>query len=120
MITLGQYLRSVRERKNLSLADVEKMTSVTTTRLCRIEHDSVAEPSPLALRSLAEFYSLNTADLFSRAGYLPSEPKNTNVHIFSDTEKLTEEDKQHIQQQIDYLIKNRGSVQEAQNEIQTG
>ena len=104
MITLGQYLRSVREKKKLSLADVEKMTSVTTTRLNRIEHDSVSEPSPLVLRSLAELYSLSPADLFFRAGYLPSESAHAEAYIFAGTEKLTEDDKKHIQIQIDYLI----------------
>jgi len=105
MSSLGQYLREIREKKKLSMGDVEKETSITTTRLNRIEHNRVEEPSPTALKQLAEFYNISAVDLFIKAGYLTYESANMCPQPFSGTEQLTDEDREHIQQQIDYLIK---------------
>lgn len=104
MSLLGQYLRNTREEKKLSMGDVAKGTSITTTRLNRIEHGSVDEPSPSALKQLADYYNISIVDLFIKAGYLTADALNVCPQIFSGIEKLTDDDRKHIQQQIDYLI----------------
>lgn len=107
MSTIGEYLRSVRENKQISLNDVAKATSITTSRLNRIEHNAVEEPSPHALSLLAEFYELSIVDLYIRAGYLSDDILNKCPKIFNGVEHLNDDDRDHIQQQIDYLIKKR-------------
>lgn len=104
MQTLGEYLHILRAKKGLSLSDVGKSTGITTTRLNRIEHDHTKEPSPHALMILAEFYDVSLIDLYIRAGYLKGDTLNTCPKIFTGVENLDDNDRNHIQQQIDYLI----------------
>ena len=47
MSSIGDYLRLLRTKRNLSLNDVFNSTGITTTRLNRIELGQVNEPSPL-------------------------------------------------------------------------
>lgn len=105
MSTLGEHLRSLRESRKLSLNDVEKAINITTTRLNRIEHNVVNEPSPRVLSALADFYDISIIDLYIRAGYLPDNVLNICPKIFNGIEHLSDDDRKHIQQQIDYLIK---------------
>ena len=116
--TLGQYLRSVREKNNLSTRDVKKETGITTSQLSRIECDITRNPSPETLKKLALFYNIKTVDLFQRAGYL--EPEDIPTHIencFKGIEKLDQEDKKHIQNQINYLIFQHEQEREDNNDI---
>lgn len=104
MTSLGQYLRKIREGKKLSMGDVQKATGITDTKLRRIELDEVAEPSPVALNLLANFYGISIIDLFIKAGYITAETLNVYPQIFNGAECLTDEDKKCIQQTIDHLL----------------
>lgn len=116
--TLGQYLRTVREQNKLSTRDVEKGTGVTTSQLSRLECDIPRTPSPHALKKLALFYNIKLIELFQKAGYL--DPENTEAYTntcFKGTEKLNEEDKKQIQNQIDYLIFQHEKESEGKNDL---
>jgi len=103
--TLGKYLRTVRTQNKLSTRDVEKGTGITTSQLSRLERNLTSTPSPLALKKLALFYNVRLIELFQKAGYLESEDVDAYMKTcFKGIEKLNEEDKKQIQNQIDYLI----------------
>jgi transcriptional regulator with XRE-family HTH domain len=110
MAMVGQYLRAIREARQLSMGDVEKRTAITTTRLNRIEHDNIKEPSPTALKQLAELYEIDLVSLFVKAGYLDANSVSAFSRVFSGVEKLNEDEKKHIQQQIDFLNKRQESL----------
>ncbi|MDE7207568.1 MAG: transcriptional regulator [Lachnospiraceae bacterium] len=116
--TLGQYLRTVRERNNLSTRDVEKETGITTSQLSRIECSITQKPSPTALKKLALFYNIKLIDLFQKAGYL--DPEDIDAYMktcFKGIEKLDQEDQKQIQKQIDYLIFQHEKEREDKNDI---
>ena len=73
MFTLGQYLKSNREKNNYSLKQVQTMTGITDSRLSKIENDLYEEPSPTILKQLAQLYNVSIIDLFIRAGYITYE-----------------------------------------------
>lgn len=107
MITLGNYLKNKREELGLSLHDVYLKTGITDSRLSRLEKDNYDEPSALMLKSLAETYRISTVELFIKAGFLTYESIDISSQVFQGVEMLTEEDRKHIQGQIDYIISKR-------------
>ena len=66
---LGQYLKKIRENKDLSLRDVNKLTDISFTYLNMIEHGK-RNVNPTLLRNLAKAYNVNYLDLYEKAGYI--------------------------------------------------
>lgn len=104
MSSLGKFLRQKREEKGYSLNDVYIKTGVTDSRLSNIEKDRCQEPSPKVLVQLAKLYELSDVELFIKAGYLTDDSLDMCRQIFHGIELLTEEDRKHIQSEIDYII----------------
>lgn len=116
--TFGQYLRTVREQNKLSTRDVEKGTGITTSQLSRMECNITRNPSPIALKKLALFYNIKLIELYQKVGYL--EPEDTDAYMetcFKGVEKLNQEDKKQIQNQIDYLIFRHEKEGEVKNDL---
>ncbi len=107
MDSLGNYLRKKREELGLSLNDVHSKTGITDSRLSRLENDSYGEPSASILKTLAETYKISVVELFIKAGYLTYESLDMSNQIFHGVELLNEEDRKHIQGQIDFIISKR-------------
>lgn len=103
-MAVGTYLKEAREKKGLSLRDVEVRISVSSGHLSMIEQGKVKAPSPRILHELAKVYDLSYVDLMKRAGYLPSNAPDSTSHrmfAFRGTEKLTDEQRKRIQRLID-------------------
>lgn len=103
-VTIGAYLREAREKKGLSLRDVEVLTSVSSGHLSMIEQGKVKAPSPRILHELAKAYGLSYIALMKRAGILPSEVSNDaplRTFAFKGAEKLNDEQRKRIQRLID-------------------
>jgi len=67
--TLGNYLRSLRDAKGLSLRDVEEESGVSNAFLSQLESGKVKQPSPVVLYKLAALYSVPYGLLMERAGH---------------------------------------------------
>ncbi len=107
METLGQYLKKKREELGLSLNDVYQKTGITDSRLSRLEKDNYSEPAASMLKALANEYKVSAVELFIKAGYLDYDAIDISSQVFHGVEKLTDEDRKHIQGQIDYIISKR-------------
>lgn len=107
MKDLGNFLKLHRESRNLSLKDIQTATLITDTRINRIEKGLVKEPSPEVLKILAEYYELSIIDLYIKAGYLSDNSICKEQRAFYNVDKLSENDFEHIQSQIDYLIEHK-------------
>ena len=68
-IALGNYLKKIRESKNLSLREVDKLTNISFTYLNMIEHGK-RNVNPTLLRNLAKAYNYDYLDLYEKAGYI--------------------------------------------------
>ena len=69
MSELGKVLTSARERKALTLRDVERATGVSNAYLSQLENDRIKAPSPNVLYKLAELYGVPYAAFMIAAGY---------------------------------------------------
>lgn len=107
MNELGERLKSVRLKKNLSLAEVYAHIGITDSKLKRIEDGKTKEPSPLDLRKLADFYEINVIELFCLAKYIDKRQFST-LPVFQNSELLNDLEIEHIQNEINFLIEHRG------------
>ena len=107
MNPVGEYLRTIRTQRNLSLNDICKQTGITTTRLNRIELGQVNEPSPDVLKKLSVLYQVDLVNLYTMAGYLENSDIVERTLPFCNFETLDDEERNFIQQTIDFFIKRR-------------
>lgn len=106
MSSLGARLKLYREKAGLSLNQVNDKTGITNSRLSRIEHDQISCP-PDDLKRLAEVYGIKNILMFIDAGYLTKEDLIEYQYFFDGVSKLDNDEKQHIQEQIDFLNRKK-------------
>lgn len=110
MNLIGPYLKKQRESLSLSLNSVCEQTGITATRLNRIERNLINEPSPDVLKKLAVLYKVDLIYLFKLAGYLEKNDINEQAHPFRNYEILNDEERDFIQQSIDFLARKHFAV----------
>jgi transcriptional regulator with XRE-family HTH domain len=110
-LTLGQYLASIREDRDLSQRDVEKATNkvVSNAYLSQIENGLIKKPNPNILYALSELYAIGYEDLMERAGYIVptrsrggGEQRHGRVATFAG-HNLTDEEEAELVQFLGYL-----------------
>lgn len=106
MTTLGDYLKESRENYELSLKKVHELTSLTDSRLSKIERGQI-NCTPDDLKKLARLYNIKLIPLYVLAGYLNEEDIQEYQFVFQGVSCLDDDEKQHIQSQIDFLIKKK-------------
>ena len=72
----GHFLKSLRDRRRMSLRDVEKESGVSNAYIAQLEKGDRPAPSPDILKKLARAYNVTVRELLLRAGYL-DEPEVT-------------------------------------------
>lgn len=72
----GQFLKSLRKRKHMSLRDVEKECGVSNAYIAQLEKGDRPPPRPDILKKLARAYNVTVRELLLRAGYM-DEPEVT-------------------------------------------
>jgi len=108
--TLGEYLKEVRKRLNLSLRDVQSKIGISNSYLSQIENNKSQNPSPKILFKLAEFYKLSYNFLMNLAGYPSNYENSRDIPAFrlgSGFEELTNEEKDQVIDYINYLKSRR-------------
>ena len=75
----GIYLKSLREKKGVSLKVVENATGISNAYLSQLETGARRRlPSPERLRVIADYYNVSVQELLAKAGYYePKEIKET-------------------------------------------
>ena len=78
-MSLGSYLRQVRNRRQLSLRGVQQLArdkrlgaELSSGYLSMLERNEIKEPSPRILHTLASIYEVDYIDLMRRARYIPT------------------------------------------------
>lgn len=76
MATFGEFLKGLRDKRRMSLRDVERECGVANSYLSQIEKGERPAPSPDILRRLAKAYNVPARYLMEQAGFL-DEPEVT-------------------------------------------
>lgn len=71
---LGDVLRTAREKQDLSLRAVERLTGINNAHLSQIENGTITKPEMAILWDLASLYGLDYARLLRLAGYASGVP----------------------------------------------
>jgi len=66
----GHFLKSLRDRRHMSLRDVERESGVSNAYIAQLEKGDRPAPSPDILKKLAIAYNVTVRELLLRAGYL--------------------------------------------------
>ena len=108
MNELGKCLKELRNNKGLSLANVYQSTKITDSRLSKVENGAENTLKPHELRKLAKLYETGLVKLFVMAGYLTASDLEEYHSGFKNTDLLESDEMEHIQCQIDFIIRKKG------------
>jgi len=75
MENYGEYIKALREAKNMTLREVERLADVSNAYLSQLESGKVKQPSPLTLYKLSEIYGVSYELLMEKVGYPVSNSK---------------------------------------------
>jgi transcriptional regulator with XRE-family HTH domain len=112
-MSLGAYLRKVREERQLSLRDVERLAKenqlgaeLSSGYLSMLEQDKIKEPSPRILFALAKIYENDYMHLMKEAGYMPDVRASSQAAkvAFRGAAQLSKEQRERIQRLIDFEL----------------
>lgn len=95
---LGQYLKSVRDKLEYSIYDVNKLCGISPSYLSLMENGK-RKPSATILKKLAPIYNLDYLNLYKKAGYLDLTQNFNNINI----DGLDENDIEEINKFIEFL-----------------
>ena len=108
MSVFGDYLKDIRNQKGLSLAKVHELTGITNSRLCRTGNGADGILNAAEIKKLAALYGVAVVPMYLMAGYLDTSDLEEYRSGFKNTELLDTDEKKHIQDQIDFIIRKKG------------
>jgi len=109
--TFGEFLRSLRENRHLTLRQVEEHASVSNAYLSQIERGERGIPNFKVLRRLAKAYGVSVTELVEAADKETEGPRVSLKSPSPDVafvsrgyEKLSTENKEHLTAFLQHLI----------------
>jgi transcriptional regulator with XRE-family HTH domain len=101
---LGKQLKTARERRGMTLREVEDKTGISNAYLSQLENGKITEPSPRVLFKLAEIYKLPYSLLMELAGY-PGKTKSTTAkyRIASELSDLNKDEEKKLIEYLEFL-----------------
>ncbi|MGI2336848.1 MAG: helix-turn-helix domain-containing protein [Dehalogenimonas sp.] len=75
----GQFLKSLRNRRHMSLRDVEKECGVSNAYIAQLEKGDRPPPRPDILKKLARAYNVTVRELLLEAGYMDEPEVNATA-----------------------------------------
>ena len=119
---LGAYLRMVRDERQLSLRDVERLARqhqlgavLSSGHLSVLERGGIKAPSPKVLYTLAFIYEIDYIDLMRRADYIPADAPLLSGRAlkfdFRGVSRLDADQRRRIQRMIDFELHDSGAAE---------
>lgn len=108
MQNLGEYLRQLRNDCGLSLYKVYERTGITDSRLSKAENGAWCNLKLSEIRKLADLYEAPVIPMCMMAGLFDESDIEEYHSGFKNVALLDNEDKQHVQSEIDYILKKKG------------
>ena len=107
MHKLGDYLKIIRNEKGLSLYKVYEKTGITDSRLSKAENGAWNNLKLSELKKLADLYEVPIIPMCMMAGFFDNSDIEEYHSGFRNVALLDDDDKQHIQAEIDYILKKK-------------
>lgn len=111
-ISASEYLKNCRKAQNISLSTVYERTEITNSRLSHIEKgkSSINVLAPEEMRKLAQFYRVPMVEFLLNTGYLTPKDLSDYQKVFDGISLLSDDEIDHVQAEIDFLNRGRGSL----------
>lgn len=74
-MSLGDYLRNLRDTRRMTLREVEQASGVSNAYLSQLENGKLVRPSPHILHKLSGVFGIPYETLMEKAGYLDPKPE---------------------------------------------
>ncbi len=84
----GNYIKNIRESKELSLRQVDYLSNITFSNLSMIENGS-RRATPFVLKELARVYCIDYIDLLEKSGYIDLAEKERIDTNLTNTNKMS-------------------------------
>jgi transcriptional regulator with XRE-family HTH domain len=109
---LGEFIRTQRERANLSLRRLAESAGISNPYLSQIER-GIRKPSAEILKNLARALEISSNTLYTRAGLIDEEMPPASVFEAIDSDdKITGEQKKVMLDMYRTLVRSNGSMSE--------
>jgi transcriptional regulator with XRE-family HTH domain len=113
---LGEFIRTQRERANLSLRRLAETAGISNPYLSQIER-GIRRPSAEILKNLARALEISSNSLYTRAGLIDEEmPPASVFEAIDNDEKLTGEQKRVLLDMYRALVRSNGTTSELEQE----
>jgi transcriptional regulator with XRE-family HTH domain len=106
----GNYLRELREARNLSIRELARRSGLDNGGLVRLEQGTGSRsPGPKTLRALAIALEVSPGDLFAAVGYLaPSDLPSMSTYLRICHGDLSDETVASINNYVNRLVNEEG------------
>ncbi len=113
---LGEFIRTQRERANLSLRRLAEKSGISNPYLSQIER-GIRKPSAEILKNLARALEISSNTLYSRAGLIDEEmPPATVFEAIDNDERLAAEHKKVLLDMYRALVRTEDESSEQEQE----
>ena len=113
---LGDFIRTQRERANLSLRRLAEKSGISNPYLSQIER-GIRKPSAEILKNLSRALEISSNSLYKRAGLIDEElPPPSVFEAIESDERLNGEQKKILLDMYRALVQPNGSDQENETE----
>lgn len=104
----GQYLKSLRERRGLTMRKLDQLSGVSHSYISQMERGERGVPKPDILKKLAGPLGVDYSELMYKAGHI-----NTPMYWLLDDEEVDEElNKNKLKRLVDWLEDDNESLEE--------
>jgi transcriptional regulator with XRE-family HTH domain len=90
MNEFGEFIKHIRESKNLTLVEVAESAGINHSHLSRIENGERKPPKIATMRKLADAIGISLPTLLEKAGFLESESDESSLIGESQTEYVVD------------------------------
>lgn len=98
---IGKYIKQIRQQKNMSVTDLAKKVEINKSTLSRYENGSRKIP----MEDIAKF--ANALGVTPESVLIEQQPEQDTIAAHFDKEDLTDEEKQEVEDFINYLKSKR-------------
>lgn len=100
---IGEKLKAIRISKKISINAVSEKTGITNSRLSKIERGIIPHPSLEDINAILKMYEVPLISILCEEGYC-----NKTDGVLKNLELLNEFEISHIQNEIDFILKEKG------------